>query len=160
MAKNVTDNKKKGEASPAEINYAEMLYVEKNMSPQAIADELGRNIKSIYSWRDKGNWDETKELFQIGPTELRKLLLKEATRIAKGEKRKNNDGEEVAGIDADSLSKVMKAYDYMSKKLSPEVFRDVFVEFDNFMAGIDPKLAYQFTKFHKLFLQDKISQQL
>jgi hypothetical protein len=150
---------KKAEASPVEINYAEMLYVEKNMTPQAIALELGRNIKSIYSWRDKGNWDATKELFQTGPTELRKLLLQEATRITKGEKRKNTAGEEVAAIDADSLSKVMKAYDYMSKKLSPEVFRDVFVEFDNWMTSVDPKLAFQFTKYHKLFLQDKIGQE-
>jgi len=158
MAKKAVEKPK--EATPAEKNYAEMLYVEKNMTPQAIAEEIGRNIKSIYSWRDKGNWDETKELFQTGPTELRKLLLKEATRITKGEKRLNEKGEEVASIDADSLSKVMKAYDYMSKKLSPEVFRDVFVEFDNWMAGIDPKQAYQFTKYHKMFLQDKISQEV
>lgn len=156
MAKKVVEKAK--EATPAEKNYAEMLYVEKNMTPQAIAEEVGRNIKSIYSWRDKGKWDETKELFQTGPTELRKLLLKEATRITKGEKRTNENGEEVAAIDADSLSKVMKAYDYMSKKLSPEIFRDVFVEFDNWMAGIDPKQAYQFTKYHKMFLQDKISE--
>lgn len=158
MAKKTVETRK--EASQAEKNYAEMLYVEKNISPQAIADELGRNIKSIYAWRDKYNWDETKELFQTGPTELRKLLLKEATRITKGEKRTNEKGEEVAAIDADSLSKVMKAYDYMSKKLSPEIFRDVFVEFDNWMAGVDPKVAYQFTKFHKMFLQDKISQEI
>lgn len=156
MAKKAVEKPK--EATPVEKNYAEMLYVEKNMTPQAIAEELGRNIKSIYAWRDKGNWDETKELFQTGPTELRKLLIKEATRITKGEKRLNENGEEVASIDADSLSKVMKAYDYMSKKLSPEVFRDVFVEFDNWMAGIDPKQAYQFTKYHKMFLQDKISE--
>jgi len=156
MTKKVVEKAK--EATPAEKNYAEMLYVEKNMTPQAIAEEIGRNIKSIYSWRDKGKWDETKELFQTGPTELRKLLLKEATRITKGEKRTNENGEEVAAIDADSLSKVMKAYDYMSKKLSPEIFRDVFVEFDNWMAGIDPKLAYLFTKYHKMFLQDKISE--
>lgn len=156
MAKKVVEKAK--EATPAEKNYAEMLYVEKNMTPQAIAEEVGRNIKSIYSWRDKGKWDETKELFQTGPTELRKLLLKEATRITKGEKRINEKGDEVAAIDADSLSKVMKAYDYMSKKLSPEIFRDVFVEFDNWMAGIDPKQAYQFTKYHKMFLQDKISE--
>ena len=156
MAKKV-ETKAKREATAVEKNYAEMLYVERNITPQAIAEELGRNIKSIYSWRDKGKWDETKELFQTGPTVLRKLLLKEATRITKGEKRLNDKGAEVASIDADSLSKVMKAYDYMSKKLSPEVFRDVFVEFDNWMAGIDPKVAYQFTKYHKMFLQDKIS---
>ncbi len=157
MAKRTTTRQK--EASQAEINLAEMLFVERGMSPQAIAEELGRNIKTIYKWRDNGNWEETRELLQTGPTELRKILMQEATRIAKGEQRLDKDGNPLRPIDADSLSKIMKAYDYMSKKLSPEVFRDVFVEFDNWMAGIEPKTAYQFTKYHKLFLQDKINQE-
>ncbi len=155
MAKSKTTT----EASPAEKNYAEMLYVEKNMSPQAIASETGRNIKTIYSWRDNGKWDETKEMFQSGPLELKKMLLREATRIVKGEARKDEKGEVIPGIDADSLSKVMKAYDYMNNKLSVEVIRDAFVEFDNWMTGIDPKMAFQFTKYHKMFLQEKINQE-
>jgi len=153
--KEVTKTKK--EVSPAEMKYAESLYVEKGVSPQAIALELDRNIKTIYSWRDKYNWDDTKELFESGPMELKKILLKEAVRIVKGEKLLDENGQAKAGIDADSLSKVMKAYDYMNKKLSVEVFRDAFVEFDNYMTTIDPKVAYEFTKYHKMFLQDKIS---
>jgi hypothetical protein len=51
----------------------------------------------------------------------------------------------------------MKAYDYMSKRTSPEVIRDVFVEFDNFMVTVDPKAANEFTKYHKMFLQHRIS---
>lgn len=158
MAKKTNTPRK--DASRTERNYAATLYIEKGMKPETIADELGRDKKTIYRWRDAENWDETKNLFDTGPTELKRILLKEATRIAKGEKRLDEQGNEVAGIDADSLSKVMKAYDYMSSKLSIEVFRDAFVEFDNWMAGIDPKMAYEFTKYHKLFLQDKISQEI
>lgn len=149
MAKKV-ELKVKNEASKAEIKYAETLYVEKGVNPKAIALELDRNIKTIYSWRDKYNWDDTKDLFESGPVELKKILLKEAIKLSKGEK---------GIIDADSLSKVMKAYDYMNKKLSVEVFRDAFVEFDNYMTTIDPKVAFEFTKYHKMFLQDKISQE-
>jgi len=148
------------EVTNTEIKYAETLYVEKGISPQIIADELGRNIKTIYSWRDKYGWEDTKSLFTTGPSELRKILLQEATRIAKGEARKDDQGNEIKPIDADSLSKVMKAYDYMCQKLSIEVFRDAFVEFDYWMASIDPKLAYEFTKYHKMFLQDKISTEI
>jgi hypothetical protein len=158
MAKKV-ENKAKKEVSQTEIKYAESLYVEKGVSPQAIALELDRNIKTIYSWRDKHNWEETKELFESGPMELKKILLKEAVRIVKGEKSLDDNGQAKPGIDADSLSKVMKAYDYMNKKLSVEVFRDAFVDFDNWMTTIDPKVAYEFTKYHKMFLQDKISQE-
>ena len=158
MAKKV-ENKAKKEVSQTEIKYAESLYVEKGVSPQAIALELDRNIKTIYSWRDKYNWEETKELFESGPMELKKILLKEAVRIVKGEKSLDDNGQANPGIDADSLSKVMKAYDYMNKKLSVEVFRDAFVDFDNWMTTIDPKVAFEFTKYHKMFLQDKISQE-
>ena len=138
----------KKEVNPAEIKYAESQYVEKGVTPQAIADELGRNIKTIYAWRDKFNWEATKDLFESGPIELKKKILEEAIKLSKGEK---------AVIDADSFSKVMKAYDYMSKRTSPEVIRDVFVEFDNFVVTVDPKIAQEFTKYHKMFLVHRIS---
>lgn len=150
---------KKKEASNAEIKYAETLYCERGMSPQLIAENTGRNIKTIYAWRDKGMWDDTKEMFDSGPVQLKKILLKEAIRITKGEERVDEVGNKVKPIDADSLSKIMKAYDYMSTKLSPTIFRDVFVEFDNYMTGIDPKVALEFTKFHKMFLLEKINQE-
>lgn len=150
---------RRGAATPAEINHAEWLYVEKGLKPEAIASELDRNIKTIYSWRDDGGWDEKKNLFDLGPTELKRILMEAAIRIAKGEKRLDENGQEIKEIDADAISKIMKAYDYMSGKLSPEVVRDVFVEFDYFMSGIDPQKATEFTTYHKMFLQEKISQE-
>lgn len=145
--------------TPGEIKFYENLYVEKGLSPQLIADEYGINIKTIYAWRDKYAWDESKDLFTSGPLELKKILLREATRIAKREIEKDEQGNPIPTIDADSLSKIMKAYEYMNKQISPVVFRDVFVEFDNWMSGVDPKLAISFTKFHKMFLQEKIEQE-
>jgi len=144
-------------ANPAEIAHAEMLYCEKKWTPEAISIELGRDIKTVYSWRDKGNWEITRELFDTGPVQLKKLLLTEAVRIAKGEARTDEAGKTIKPLDADSLSKVMKAYDYMSKKAGPEIIRDVFIEFDNFIVTVDPKIANEFTKYHKMFLQHRIS---
>lgn len=159
MAKSKNDKQKK-ESSLVEINYAKTLYVEKGVKPQAIAEELGKNIKTIYSWRDKYGWDATKELFTSSPTELKKILLKEAVRIAKGEARVDSNGNEVKGIDADSLSKVMKAYDYMNGKISIEIVRDVLIKRDYWMAGVDPKRAIEDTKYNKMFLQELISTEI
>lgn len=144
-------------ANPAEIAHAEMLYCEKLWTPEAIANELDRDIKTIYAWRDKGDWDATREMFETGPSQLKKILLKEAVRISKGEARTDESGQAIKPIDADALSKVMKAYDYVSKKAGPEIIRDVFVEFDNFVVTIDPKIAQEFTKFHRMFLQHRIA---
>ena len=146
-------------ASPAEIAHAETLFCEKKWAPEAIAEALDRDIKTIYAWRDKYLWEETRDLFDTGPTELKKILLKEAVRIAKGEVRKDDKGVEQKPLDADSLSKVMKAYDYMSQKASPSVCRDILIEFDNWLSTKEPKLAADMTMYHKLFLIYKIQQE-
>ncbi|MCF8337901.1 MAG: hypothetical protein K9I74_07950 [Bacteroidales bacterium] len=146
-------------ATQAEISHAETLFCEKKWTPEAIAEALDRDIKTIYAWRDKYMWEETRDLFDTGPTELKKILLKEAVRIAKGETRKDDDGNEVKGLDADSLSKVMKAYDYMSQKASPSVVRDVLMEFDSWLSTQEPKLAAEMTQYHKMFLIYKIQQE-
>jgi hypothetical protein len=147
---------RKKKASPAEINHAEFLYCEKKWAPEMIAEALERDIKTIYAWRDKYRWDETRNLFDTGPTELKRMLLKEATRIAKGERRLDKDGNELPNIDADALSKVMKAYDYMSQKANAAVCRDVLIELDNFVCTKEPKVAAEMTKYHKMFLIYKI----
>jgi hypothetical protein len=154
----VSKKQKKLPATESEINYAEMLYCEKGISPQAISEELERDIKTIYAWRDKYKWDNTKELFTTSPNRLKKILLNEAMRIAKGEKRLDDSGNEIKGSDADSLSKIMKAYDYMNSKLSPEVIRDVLMKRDVFIASIEPKRAVEDTKYNKMFLQEILSE--
>ena len=143
-------------ASPAEISHAETLFCEKKWTPEAISEALDRDIKTIYAWRDKYHWEDTRGLFDTGPTELKKILMKEATRIAKGEVLTDENGNAKPPIDADALSKVMKAYDYMSRKASPAVCRDVLIELDNWLSSKEPKLAAEMTVFHKMFLIYKI----
>ncbi|WP_418894696.1 hypothetical protein [Limibacterium fermenti] len=150
--------RRKGQASQAEINHAEWLFVERGLKPEAIAEELERDIKTIYRWREDGKWDDKKELFDLGPTELKRILMEAAIRVAKGEKRTDTNGNEVKEIDADAISKIMKAYDYMSKKVSPEVVRDVLIECDNYISQIEPEDAVKITQYHKMFLIFKIDQ--
>jgi len=159
MAKKAEVKTKRREATPSEKKHAEFLYVEKGLSLQAIAKEMDRNVKTIIDWRDKGDWEETKDLFHTGPTQLKKVLMQAAMRIMKGEIRKDEQGNELKEVDADSLSKIMKAYDYMNKKASPAVCRDFLVELDNFMSEHNPKLAAENTQYHRMFLVHKIQQE-
>ncbi|QSW90709.1 hypothetical protein J0383_07835 [Flavobacterium endoglycinae] len=134
----------------AEVNIAEMLYIEKNFTIKAIAEKLGKHPKTIAAWRDKYNWDEAKELLQGSPLELNKLLLKEAINISKGGK---------ATFDSVALGRVMKAFDYMAKKTNPTVVMEVLMELDNFHSAIDPKEAHKQTEIHRQFLLHKIQLQ-
>jgi Putative ATPase subunit of terminase (gpP-like) len=131
----------------AEVNIAEMLYVEKNFTVKAIAEKLDKHPKTIASWRDKYLWDDAKELLQGSPLELNKLLLREAINISKGG---------IPTFDSVALARVMKAFDYMSQKSNPTVITEVLMELDTFHSQIDPIEANKQTAIHKQFLHYKM----
>ena len=150
---------RKGAAQQSEINHAEYLYTERGLTPPEIAKELGRNLKTIYDWRDKYGWDDTKDLLATTPSELKKILLQAAIRVIKGEERKDEEGNPIKEVDADAVSKIMKAYDYISKKASPEVCYDVLKEVDILISRHNPKLAEQNLKYHRMYIAQKIEEQ-
>ena len=53
----------------------------------------------------------------------------------------------------------MKAYDYISKKASPEVCYDVLKEVDILISRHNPKLAEQNLKYHRMYIAQKIEDQ-
>ena len=89
------------------------------------------------------DWDAKRDRVISTPAKIRELLLEEMKSVSEGNKAK---------IDADALSKINKALTYLDGKVSLSVVISVFMEFDNWMAEVDPKKAAEFTEFHKLFI--------
>lgn len=131
---------------------AEDMYIRLGMTGREIADSLSITEQTVSRWK-KGrdgekSWDDRKTESQLTPLKIKELLLKEAEKIAKGEE---------STIQADKLSKIMSAIDQLDKKINVRTVMDVFKEFDLWMSEQDPATAILFTKFHKLFLQYRIS---
>ena len=131
---------------------AEDMYIRLGMTGREIADSLSVTEQTVSRWK-KGrdgekSWDDRKTESQLPPLKIKELLLKEAEKIAKGEE---------STIQADKLSKIMSAIDQLDKKINVRTVMDVFKEFDLWMSEQDPATAILFTKFHKLFLQYRIS---
>ena len=76
-----------------------------------ISEIIGIGVKTLGKWRDEDKWDEEKELASLKPSDIRKLTLKMALAIEKGEP---------LPYKADDVSKVVAAFDRItdSKKIA------------------------------------------
>lgn len=127
---------------------AEIMFVNYQMTAKAIAETLDITEKTIGEWRKQGNWDAKRDEFFASPLKIRQLLLTEMKRLAEGEE---------ASIDADSLSKIVKAFEATSDKISPPVVVAVIQMLDNWLAEYDPELAVKCLVPHRSFIQHIIS---
>lgn len=86
------------------------LYV-KGFTITNISEIIGIGVKTLSKWRDEQKWEEEKELASLKPSNIRKLTLKMALSIEKGEK---------LPYKADDISKVVAAFDRItdSKKIA------------------------------------------
>lgn len=131
---------------------AEDMYIRLGMNGREIAEQLNVTEQTVSRWK-KGrdgekSWDDRKTEASLTPVKIKELLLQEAYKVAKGE---------ASTINSDQISKLMAAIDRLDKKINARTVMDVFREFDNWMAEQEPATAILFTRFHKLFLQYRIS---
>lgn len=86
------------------------LYV-KGFTITNISEIIGIGVKTLGKWRDDNLWDDEKELASLKPSTIRKLTLKMALAIEKGEP---------LPYKADDVSKVVAAFDRItdSKKIA------------------------------------------
>lgn len=131
---------------------AEDMYIRLGLTGREIAENLGVTEQTVSRWK-KGregerSWDDRRTESSLTPLKIKETLLKEAEKLARGEE---------SGVKADQLSKIMAAIDQLDKKINVRTVMDVFREFDNWMTEQDPAVAVGFTRYHKLFLQYRIS---
>jgi len=106
------------------INDCKQLFIS-DFSIESIQKITNITSKTIRTWRDKYNWEEEKELNAIKPSEIRKLTLKQALAISKGEK---------LPYKTDDISKIVAAFDRITDSRKIAVYSMESIDsFSNFM---------------------------
>ena len=129
---------------------AEKLFIEDGLMLKEISVIVGFSVQTLSKWKKDGNWENKRNEFLAAPHKIKEVLMKELKSIASGEN---------STIDADALAKVSKVIETLSSRTSVQVIFSVFKEFDNWMADQEPRLAIEFTEWHKRFLQYRINQE-
>ena len=128
---------------------AETLFVEQGLNCAIISSQLSITEATLSKWRKAMEWDAKRSAILSSPMKIRELLLKELESVASGE---------APTINADAVSKINKALTYLDGKVSLTVIISVLMELDNWMTGVDPKKANEFTEYHKLFIAQRAEQ--
>ena len=103
---------------------AKDLFV-KGFNITNISEIIGIGMKTLGNWRRDGKWDEEKELAALKPSNIRRLTLKAALAIEKGEE---------LPYSADQISKVVAAFDRINDSKKKAVYSMESIDgFSSFM---------------------------
>lgn len=124
---------KRGRMSSVERDYkmsqGRQLFV-KGFSLPNISEIIGVGEKTLRDWRDGDKWEEEKELSSLKPSNIRKLTLKCALAIEKGEE---------LPYSPDAISKIVAAFDRIADSRKIAVYTmeslDGFCEFQTELAA-------------------------
>lgn len=111
------------------MSQGRQLYV-KGFSIPNISEIIGVGEKTLRDWRDTDNWEEEKELASLKPSNIRRMTLKCALAIQKGEE---------LPYTADTISKIVAAFDRINDNRKVAVYTmeslDGFCEFQTELAA-------------------------
>ena len=97
----------------------------KGFSLTSISEITGIGLKTLTGWREKFEWEKEKELNNIRPSEIKKLILQYVVDIRDGKKPMHK---------ADDLSKIAAAFDRLDDSRKKAVYTmESFDEFCSFM---------------------------
>lgn len=120
--------KTKGRMTAVERDYKKSqgkdLFV-KGFAITNISEIIGVGVKTIGTWRDEDDWEKEKELNNIRPSEIKRLILEYVRDI------KNGD---TPAYKADDLSKISAAFDRLNDSRKKAVHTmESFDDFSQFM---------------------------
>jgi transposase len=108
--------KSKGRMTSVERDYKKSqgkdLFI-KGFSIPNISEIIGVGIKTLSGWRDLHNWEGEKELNNIRPSEIKKLILQYVLDIKEGRTPKHK---------ADDLAKISAAFDRLNDSRKTAVY--------------------------------------
>lgn len=109
-------NKSKGRMTAVESDYKKSqgkdLFI-KGFALTNISEIIGVGIKTLSNWRDLFNWEGEKELNNIRPSEIKKLILQYVLDIKEGRKPQHK---------ADDLAKISAAFDRLNDSRKTAVY--------------------------------------
>ena len=123
-----TTSKAKGRMTAVERDYKKSqgkdLFI-KGFSITNISEIIGVGVKTLSGWRELHNWEGEKELNNIRPSEIKKLILKYVLDIKEGKKPQHK---------ADDLAKISAAFDRLNDGRKKAVYTmESIDDFSQFM---------------------------
>ena len=123
-----TTSKAKGRMTAVERDYKKSqgkdLFI-KGFSITNISEIIGVGVKTLSGWRELHNWEGEKELNNIRPSEIKKLILQYVLDIKEGKKPQHK---------ADDLAKISAAFDRLNDGRKKAVYTmESIDDFSQFM---------------------------
>ncbi len=129
--------------------HAERLYTEDGWTKKDIASTVGVSENTVGNWAKKYEWDYKRDIVTSSPHKVKQLLYKELNRVLDGEEPR---------VNADSISKFIKALESVDKRVNAQTSITVMKLFTDFATtqDLEPDVLLKMIDLAKGFIKNQI----
>jgi len=142
----------------AEMELAQMLYLREGLEVPAIAERVGCNIKTVYNWAKKGNWEKLRLAAHMGKDSQLERIQMQLSELNAYIMLKPEGQRYPSASEADTIKKLTSACRDLETKLGLRELVDVSVELIPFIKLINADDANMVKAYLDRFIQHKVSQ--
>ena len=133
---------------------ARTLYILTDKTQKEICKVVCWSEQTFSAHKQKGHWDELKAAKTITKQNIIALLHSETLRIIEEAKKLNRS---LSSKEIDSISKLAASIERLEKKVSAEMFIEVFEHYNKWLMGVNSQFAQENNNFQDQFLHQFIS---
>lgn len=134
--------------------WAELLYMQNQLSQKEIAAKVGVTEKTISGWKEKYSWEQMRKSLLTTKAEILRFLYNVLDKL----KKKIESEEDGIGDSkqADMVIKYTAAIKTLETETSISVLMEAGMQFHKYMQTIDPAKALDYLNNYDGFIKEKI----
>lgn len=133
--------------------WAELLYLQNQLTQNEIADKVGVGPKTITAWKEKYNWENLRKSLLTTKGEILRFLYNVLDKV-----RQKIEGEDGIGDSkmADMVVKYTASIKSLETETSISVLMEAGMQFHKYMQLVAPDKALEFLNNYDGFIKEKI----
>jgi hypothetical protein len=136
--------------------WAHLVYTKEGLNQKETAAKVGVTAKTLNIWVGDGKWDELKASFTVSKEQQLKRIYAQINELNSAIEKKKPGEKYADSKEADTLTKLASSARSLETETSIAEIINTFIDFQNWLRGMDFEKAREFAKYQDDFVKSKL----